>query len=271
MSKISVVTVTYNNESTIKDYLESIKNYSPKAEVIIVDNGSSDETLKIIRDFGGQVRLIEAGQNLGFSKGNNLGVKHASGEFLVFLNPDAFLMKKGDLEYLQKLGIENPQYGILAPKLIYADKTPQPRVRNLPTLERAFAEYVLGSKNAYSFYEPNCNNLCEVESVIGACLIIKKDLFLNAGGFNEKYFMYYEDLELCKSVKNLGYKIGFVPDIVVTHAEGVSGKNQKTNKLMKGSAKKYFGLWTYSLLELIFFYNRVVNRLRKLVDKPVHV
>lgn len=271
MKKISVITVTYNSERTIKDCLDSVLKYSEATDIIVVDNGSKDETLTVVKHYGKKVTLVEAGENLGFSKANNLGVKSADGEYLVFLNPDAMLTKTGDLEYMQKLLEANTDYGMLAPRLIYPDGSPQPRVRNLPTVLRALQEYILGIKGSYAFYEPECETLCEVESVIGACLMIGKDLFNRVGGFDEKYFMYYEDLELCKSVKQLGYEIGFVPDIVVEHAEGGSGQNQKTNKLMQASAKKYFGLPIYYLLEAIFFYNRVINRIRKLTGQPVHV
>lgn len=267
----SVIIVTFNSEKTIKDCLASILKYENSVEIIVVDNNSHDETCSIVRQFGSQVILVEAGSNLGFAKASNLGAKKSTGDYLIFLNPDAFLTKTRSLEYLQKLLDDNPEYGLLGPKLIYPDKTPQPRTRNLPTITRAFAEYILGIQGIYSFYEPKCQKLCEVESVIGACVIIKKDVFEKVEGFNEKYFLYYEDLDLCKRLSNLRYKIGFTPEVVVEHAEGKSGVNQKTNQLIKASAKIYFGLFNYYLLELIFFYNRLINKIRKVLHYPVHV
>ncbi len=271
MNKISVITVTYNSERTIKECLESIKKFSPESEIIVVDNGSNDRTLEIIESIGKKIKLIETGENLGFSKANNLGAKDAIGDYLVFLNPDAILTKNGDLESLKKILEKNPQYAILGPKLIYPDNALQPKARNLPTVFRAFEEYVLGLRGAYSFYEPKCQNFCEVESVNGACMIIRKELFNSIGGFDEKYFMYYEELDLCRKLRKLGKKIGFAPEAVVIHAEGISsGQNEKTAAIMKDSAKKYFGLLNYFLLQPIFFYNRILNRIRKTIGLRVY-
>lgn len=270
MNKISVIIVTFNNERTIKECLSSLVKFSPDSEIIVVDNGSTDLTLKIVRGFQKRVTLIEAGHNLGFAKGNNLGVKAALGEYLVFLNPDAILTKAGDLEHLRELMEKNPECGLLGPKLIYPDKTPQPRVRNLPTIYRAFKEYILDKKGAYAFYEPRCQTLCSVESISGACMMIRKELFERVGGFDEKYFMYYEDLQICRCVRARGYKVGFVPEVTVEHAEGVSGQSQKAKDLMQTSARKYFGFFSYYFLELIFFYNRLRNRIRRMLNLPVH-
>src|SRR5258708_39755945 len=97
--KLSIITVSYNAEGFIKDYLQSLKkNLPPQSEVIIVDNNSQDETIKIIEKFD-FVKLIRNDQNLGFSKGNNIGAKQARGEYLFFLNHDA-KVESGDLEIL---------------------------------------------------------------------------------------------------------------------------------------------------------------------------
>lgn len=271
MSQISVVIVTYNSERTIEDCLTSIIKYSPGCEIIIIDNGSGDDTLKIVNQFGQDIQLIRNRQNLGFSKANNLGATRASGEYLVFLNPDAMLTQSDSLERLAEALGENTNFGIVGPRLIYPDGSVQPKVRNFPTVYRAFKEYVLGTKGSYCFYTPDCQALCQVETVAGACMVIKKELFQKMGGFNEKYFMYYEDIDLCRKIRKLGLKVGFIPEITIVHAEGVSaGQNRKTNNLMKDSAKKYFGLVNYFLLEPILFYNRVLNKLRKISGRPLH-
>lgn len=269
MSKITVITVTYNSQRTIESCLSSIIKYSFESEIIVVDNGSTDSTLELVRTFGRKVKIINAGKNLGFSKANNLGAKEAEGNYLVFLNPDTRILKAQDLERLQKILEENPEYGVLGPKLIYPDNTPQPRVRNLPTPFRAFKEYILGMKGAYDFYEPEGQGLCEVESVIGACMIISKELFFRVGGFDEKYFMYYEDLELCRSVRRMGFKVGYIPEITVEHAEGKSGVNQKTAELLRTSAKKYFGS-AYYFIELILTPRRILNKVRTLTHRPAN-
>ncbi len=262
MGKISIIIVTFNSAKTIKACLDSIIQFSPNTEIIVVDNSSEDDTRKIIHGFGSRVKLIETGANLGFARASNMGVKSATGEFIIFLNPDTRIIEKNSLSRLGKSLEENSQYGLIGSKLIYPDGLEQARVRNLPTVGRAFQEYILQRKGTYDFYQPNCKTLCEVECVIGACIIIKKELFLKIGGFNEKYFMYFEDIELCKEVRRLGYKIGFLPEVTVEHAEGKSGTAQKVNVLLHDSAKKYHGLINYYLIELILTFPRIINKIR---------
>ncbi|MFA5932963.1 MAG: glycosyltransferase [Microgenomates group bacterium] len=261
MNKTSIIIVTFNSARTIKACLNSVIRYSSEAEIIVVDNNSEDQTIDIVKAFGNKVKLANSGGNLGFAKANNLGVKSAGGDYLIFLNPDTKILEKGSLEKL-KISMElNPEYGIIGPKLIYPDGTPQDRVRNLPTIARAFNEYFLNKKGEYDFYSPDCKSLCEVESIIGACIIIRKELFKKIGGFDEKYFMYYEDLELCRRVRELGFKVGFLPEITIEHAEGKSGINQKTSQMLNESAQKYHSLVEYFLIQLIL---RLSNGKRKL-------
>jgi len=251
---ISVIIVTYNNEKTIKKCIDAILKYSPGAEVIIVDNASEDRTCEIVGKFR-QVILIESTTNLGFAKANNLGIKKANGSFFVFLNPDAYLTNQGDLEKLRDALIENSDYGLIGPRLISLDGKVQKSVRRLPTAWKAFQEYILGTESAYDFYQPKCTHLCEVESVTGACMIVHENLFKKLKGFDEKYFLYFEDLELCKSVKNKGFKVGYLPEVKIQHLVGVSGNKQPTSKFLHTSAKKYHGLINYYLIQLIIKIN----------------
>lgn len=262
MNKTSIVIVTFNNAKTIKNCLDSIINFTSGFEIIIVDNNSTDDTCKIVREFENKVQLIKVEGNLGFAKACNIGVNVTTGEYIIFLNPDTRILQKDSLDKLKRSLVENSRYGLIGPKLIYPDGSEQARVRNLPTVGKAFQEYLLQKKGTYNFYQPNCETLCEVESIIGACIIIKKEIFEKAGGFNEKYFMYFEDLELCRKVRSMGLKVGFLPEITIEHAEGKSGVNQKTDIFLHDSAKKYYGLVNYYLIELILTSQRIMNKIK---------
>jgi len=251
MNQFSAVIVTFNNERTVKKCLESVIKFEPEAEIIVIDNSSSDLTVKIVQSFKGRVILIESDKNLGFARANNIGVQKASKESVIILNPDTEILNSGALQQLVDVLFENPEFGIIGPKLIHADGNIQKSVRNLPNSYRAFKEYFLGIKNEYDFYIPETQILCEVESIVGACIAIKKELFERVRGFDEKYFLYFEDLDLCKKVRKMGFKIGYNPSVEVKHYEGVSGLNQKTFSLLQESAKKYHGLLAYSLIQLI--------------------
>lgn len=257
--QISVIVVTFNNEKTIRSCLNSIFQKSPGVEVIVVDNNSVDKTVEIVKSFGGKVELLQPGKNLGFSKANNLGADQAKSGYLIFLNPDTQVLQNGGLEKLQDVLSENSSFGLIGPKLIDLNGEQQKSVRNLPTVVRAFKEYILGTKGSYNFYLPGHRGINEVESIVGACMVIRKDIFERAGRFNEKYFLYYEDLDLCRSVRSLGLQVGFSPEVEIRHNEGVSGKGQRTNELLHESAKKYHGLIEYYLIQNIIRIGNVLH------------
>ncbi|MDD2822953.1 MAG: glycosyltransferase family 2 protein [Candidatus Daviesbacteria bacterium] len=265
MNRISIIIVTFNSAKTIKACVDSINKFVTDSEIIIVDNNSQDDTCKIIQGFGDKVKLIQPGGNLGFAKANNLGIKSALGEYIIFLNPDTRIMEKDSLEKLVATLEDNTEYGIIGPKLVYPDGSLQSRTRNLPTVLRAFQEYILNKKGSYDFYTPVCKTLCEVESVIGACIVIKKKLFQKVGGFDEKYFMYFEDLELCRNVRLSGLKVGYLPEVKIEHAEGKSGVNQKTSNMLHNSAKLYHGFVKYYLIEAMLIAIRVRNKIKNIL------
>lgn len=170
---------------------------------------------------------------------------------MVFLNPDTKILETNSLNKLIQKLKQNPEYGLAGPKLVYPDKKIQKSVRRLPTLWGAINEYLFGIKGAYDFYLPLCQNFCEVESVVGACIAIKKTVFKMVGGWDERYFLYFEDVQLCFNIRKLGLKIGYAPDVVVEHSVGVSGKNQNTKELSLQSSRLYFGALRFTLIEYI--------------------
>lgn len=258
MALTSVVIVTFNNEGTVKECIDSIKDKNLGCEIIVVDNNSVDKTCSIVESIKG-VKLIPSPDNLGFSKGVNIGIKEATGEYIVSINPDAQLktadgIKKlvGDLE-------SNPEYGIVSPRFINPDGTAQPSVRNFPNLLNSIKEYIFRIKGSYDFYLPKCDELCEVEAIYGACMAIGKSIYQKAGGLDERFFMYYEELDLCQKIKELGLKIGYDPNVEVVHEIGHSGKGQKTSQILVESAKKYHGLLEFYMIQFIIRVSRYVH------------
>lgn len=256
-NSISVIIVTFNNAKTILDCLNSIDE---GVEIIIVDNNSSDATVSIIsKAYDQKIKLIQNSSNLGFGKAVNIGTREAWGEYLCFLNPDARFKSKKGVQDLVKVLEDHPDYGLIGPKLLYLNGEPRKTAKNLPTLAQAFKEYVLGIGNSYDFYTPVKKGLAQVESVVGACMVLKKSLFDRIKGFDERFFMYYEDIDLCRKIRLKGLKIGYFSEIEVEHIEGVSGRNVKAYDLLKDSAKKYHGIIEYYLLQLVFLAARILK------------
>jgi N-acetylglucosaminyl-diphospho-decaprenol L-rhamnosyltransferase len=258
MVSTSVIIVTFNNEATIKKCVDSINSKNPGCEIIVVDNNSIDKTAEIIRQIK-NVKLLNQDTNLGFSKGVNIGAKESSGDYLVLINPDTELKTKDGLTELVTILEDNPEYAVIGPKFANTNGSIQPSVRNFPTIINAVKEYVFKIKGSYDFYLPKCDSLCSVETVYGACIVIKKDIYQKFKGLDEKFFMYYEEIDLCRKIKNLGLKVGYEPTVEIIHEVGHSGKGQKTGAILVESAKKYHGLLEFYMIQLILRLSRYVH------------
>ena len=262
--RISVIIVSYNSESFIEKCIVSVlKNLLTNAEVIVLDNASTDKTLEVLSKLkvkSEKLKVIESKINLGFAKGNNLASKEASGEYLFFLNPDTEI-EKPIFDELLKFYEENADVGIVGPKLLMGNGEVQASVRKLPTVWGAFKEYILGTKFAYSEYIPNGNEPVEVEMVYGAAMLIKKDLFEKVGGFNEKYFLYYEDVDICKKIQKTGKKVYFYPGVSIKHLVGATRSELNKVEINYNSSLLYHGLVGGLILQIIFFIYRLRRHL----------
>lgn len=259
---LSIVTVTYNSEKYIKKLLVSLDKFIPeRSEVIVVDNNSSDNTLNILKSRK-NIHLIENDSNDGFAKGSNKGAEEARGEYLLFLNPDTDILDNS-ISILLDFIKSHQEVGLVGPALIEPLGNTQPSVRNLPTILGAFAQYYLGVKNKYDNYVPEGQDPVEVQSVFGAAIMLKKATFAKIGGFNEKYFMYFEDLELCKSVRNLGLKAYYLPKAKFSHVVGGSISEAKL-KWIANSTNIYHGTTQAFLIHFII-------RLRNALKRRLHI
>ncbi len=259
---VTVVIVAYNNQATIRACIDSLLKFSPRSKVIVVDNCSKDNTRKILKNYGNKLQLIESAENMGFARGNNLALEFVKTEYIVFLNPDSRI--KEDVSGKLKMDLEeNRQFGLIGAKLISPSGVVQKSVRNFPTISRAFQEYILNRRGAFDFYDPEADTLTEVETVTGACFIIRKNIFEEARMFNEKYFMYFEDIELCRVVRRMGLKVGFDPRVKVEHAMGASGTGLNTPSMARVSEKKYHPLFSYWVLQGIFTYRRILKKITR--------
>lgn len=253
--RISVIIVSYNSEDFIEKCVSSILRNLPKdGEVIVLDNASVDKTVDQLRKFAPKIKLIKSSENLGFSKGNNKAAKEAKGEYLFFLNPDTEV-NKSIFDELVNFYESTPNAGIIGPKLIMADGKIQPSVKKLPTILGAIEEYIFSIKNAYNQYVPDGKGSVEVEMIYGAAILIRRDLFEELKGFNEKFFLYYEDADLCKRIRELGKKIYYYPKVSLKHLVGATKSENKYQENLE-SSKKYHGMFKFLVLQLIFRLHR---------------
>lgn len=256
---LSVIIVSYNNEGHIQKCIASVlRNLPDKGEVIVIDNKSTDQTVKELEKFGDRIKLIKSDTNLGFSKGCNLAAREALGEYLLFLNSDTQVTKYTDLLNFYEV---TPDAGIVAPKLVTFDNEVQASVRKLPTIWGAIQEFIFGVENAYSQYVPITEEPVKVEAVYGAAMLIKRDLFESVLGFDEKFFLYYEDVDLSRRIKALGREIYYYPGVIIKHLVGASKSDIDKTTQNNESLIKYHGLLSASILKLLFWIPRLRRKL----------
>jgi N-acetylglucosaminyl-diphospho-decaprenol L-rhamnosyltransferase len=236
MIYLSIILVNYNGSEFLYDCLNSIDVFIDYCgcEVIVVDNCSTDDSVKIIADNFPAVKLICNQDNLGFGKANNLAVKHSQGEHLLFLNTDTILTENTPKllsDYLK----QNEDVGVIGARITFKDASYQLSSGNLPNLVVEFFDkirYRLDDRWHYLFsriYNQKYSVVQEVGWVTGACLMIRRDLFKQLDGFDESFFMYFEDKDICKRVNDLGWKVIYYPNTSLIHLLGGSSQDAKKN------------------------------------------
>lgn len=263
---LSIIIPTWNTADITIKCIETINKFLPKNyfEIIIVDNGSTDDTQKIFTKLK-NIIYIRNSQNLGFAKANNVGAKQATGEYLLFLNSDMELIDATLIDMVEYLE-SHLEVGIVGPQFLDPNLAIQGSITPPQTPLNAFKEYWLNIKNSYNKYY--LNNIASVKAISGGAIIIKKELFNKISGWDERYFFYYEDLELCRQVTKQNKDIIYFPECQVIHRHGASGTkiadpNNQWRRLIP-SSKLYHG---YFIHYLIFFVIWTNQKWRKIFGK----
>ncbi len=224
--KISVIIVTYNSEKSIRNCLSSVFSNQLETEVIVVDNNSNDKTVEVVKQ-SPKVKLIQNSENLGFGKANNIAVKIASGDFLFFLNPDCVL-ENNTIKNLVSYLDSNSNVAVVGPKLLNSDNSVQTEITRFPNLlSESFTLLRLhrvGFLKNFVYPKLDYEKTQEVEHLMGAALLIRREIFEEVGGFDEKFFLWFEETDLLKRIKDLGYKIIYYTEARVNHLIGQSTK-----------------------------------------------
>lgn len=224
--ELSIIIVNYNGIKYLKNCLDSIYQYLSDIsfEIIIFDNNSSDNSIEFIKKEYPQVILIESRKNLGFGKGNNLAAKKAKGSYLLLLNNDTILLSS--LTPLLKMIKKDNTVGAIGIKMLNKKKEYLCSTGRFPKWYNVF----LLKNLQYIIKEPH-NKIISVEWIEGSFIIIPKIVWKKIQGFSEDYFMYAEDIDLCKKISNLGYKRLFYPFASYIHFVGF--KNSRNKQLIK--------------------------------------
>jgi len=258
---LSIIIVSFNTKEVLADCLNSIKKslknnkLSDKTEIFVVDNNSTDgskEYLKKIKQKN--LFVIFNQQNFGFAKANNQAIKKSRGKYILLLNSDT-LVKNDSLIKLLEFAQKHPDAGVVAPRLLNQDGSIQASCFHLPSLKNVFREYFLNQKGRFSKYAPKINHPVEVEAVVGAAFLITPAALDRVGFLDERYFMYFEDLDYCRRTARAGLKVFYLPGVEIFHLHGVSGqklKDKPSNWLIQ-SSKRYHGVLLHYLINILIW------------------
>lgn len=244
--QLSILIVTYNSASLIGRLLshlaQEIKTLA--AEVIVVDNASRDGTAALVRANHPWVRLIASEENLGFAAGNNRAARQAQGRYLLLLNPDA-LPQAGALRLGLDLLERHADVGLAGGELLAPDGSRQPSARMFPRLrDELFTLSGLAARFPHNRFFArldrrwaNADQEAVVDWIPGAFVFIPTQVFVGLGGFDERFFMYYEEVDLCRRIQQQGLTVRYWPALKAVHIGGESAKTVKNARVSRAGSQ----------------------------------
>lgn len=222
-SKVTIIILNWNGKEDTIECLESLKQITyPNYEILLVDNGSTDGSVKYFKEHYKEIEIIENKENLGFAEGNNIAIKKAierRTDYLLLLNNDTTV----DPEFLTKLvnvAESNPKAGILGPKIYYYDSK---RIQSCGGHIDFFRGIVSG-QSRYRKYSYNHDIVINTDFLTGCAILVKTEVFKNVGLLDISYFAYYEDTDLCVRTKSAGYDLLCVQTSIIWHKGSQSSK-----------------------------------------------
>ncbi len=249
MPELSVILVSFNDWLHLEKCLQSLIAVSPEKnmEVVVVDNNSSDGSPDLVENRFPAVKLIRNKKNLGFAKASNLGIRASAGEFVLFLNIDTDVNVQALNVLLEKIR-ENPSIGAVGPALLLGHKTYQ--ISFGKRVDFFFQFFQKGFFNLYYAKKLKSDQkVREVDWLSAACLLAKRKALEEAGCFDENYFLYFEDIDLCYKMRQEGWILRFCPQAQIIHIGGTST-----------SMVKNFSRYHYRKSQ-IYFYKKHNSRL----------
>ena len=248
---LSIVIVNWNSAGYVRQCVNAIQLNPPGCtyEIVVVDSGSFDECGEILRREFPAVRFVQSQTNAGFAAANNLGAERSRGRVLLFLNPDTEVVGNA-LDRLLKTLNRLPDAGLVGARLLNSDRSLQTScIQSFPTVLNQVldAEWLRRSFSRSPFWGigplfDETQNPSSVEVISGACIMIKRSVFQCISGFDERYFMYSEDLDLCWRVRQAGFDCLYVPDaLIVHHGGGSSGsaRSMFSNVMIRESVSRF--------------------------------
>lgn len=243
MTRVDVVVVSYNSSRTLRDCVEPL-SAEPSINVIVVDNASQDGSTATLSDL--LLTRLNLERNYGFAYGCNRGWEAGSSPYVLFLNPDARL-DPGSVLRLASVLDDHPSSGLVAPRIMEPGGSLELSIRRFPRLRSTYSRAIFlhrvfphSSWADEDVWDPNVyESPREVEWVSGACMLVRRAALARIGGWDEGFFHYGSDVDLCRRLWSAGYRIRFEPAVTAVHIGGVSAPRPHLRPLMAASRVRY--------------------------------
>lgn len=268
MLEVSIVIVNWNSRGFLKDCLQSIREgvNGISHEVIIVDNASGDGSSSFVEENFPGVKLIKNSRNTGFATACNQGAASSRGKYLFFLNPDTII--QGDsIKRLIGFVQTQPWLGAVGPRLISRDGRVQNSVRRFPglmdillkdTVLKRLLPLVGKDRLVHRLSDRMPSN---VDQISGAAFLMKKDLWVNIGGMDQRFFMFYEEVDLCRRLKGLGFGIFYLPTARIIHLGGGSRHKDRSTVFYHSVKSMFLYLQKYESPARLFWFKFIYKPL----------
>jgi N-acetylglucosaminyl-diphospho-decaprenol L-rhamnosyltransferase len=244
--RVSLVVVNFNAGPAILDCLGSVVGRDDvESEVILVDNGSTDGSRELARNRFPELRLVELGENHGYAAASNRGLALATGEWIGLLNPDT-VVPGGALRALVEVLQANSDLGAVGPALVWPDGEPQPYSHGGDPSPLYLARRAIGRLFGRALHEWADGSMRRVDWVSGAALIARRAAIQQVGGLDERFFLYFEDVDLCRRLRQSGWQIAFVPSVAIVHRSrpdsADAGRRRHAEQSLRYFYRKNYGL-----------------------------
>ena len=272
---LSVIIVNWNTKDLLSQCIESIKTHTERTsyEIIVVDNFSSDGSPEMVEKNFPDVFLIKNKKNRGFGRANNQGLAKAQGKYILFINSDV-VVEENCLDEMLDFMEKNPDVGASSCKLTFPDGTLQHSCRKFPSLKTFFlmllgVRYFFPNMKIFRYYlmlDWDHSNIKEVDQIMGSFMLIRRDVLDQIGSFDERYWMYFEEVDLCLRMKKAGWKIVHYPYVSAVHFLSKSSEQwgeakritEFQSSLLKyfrknGKTYEYYILLALSRIKYLFF------------------
>jgi len=257
MLDCSASIVAYNSSpGTLRATAESFFKCSLKVHLCVVDNSSQPYLKSLLDDL--PLNYYFSGRNVGYGKANNWSIEHSpESRYHLIINPD-IIIKSGTIENLVEFMDKNPRVGMVCPRVMNENGTDQYLNKRYPNVLDLFARRFLpqilrnllkSRLDRYEMKDVGYNEICDVEAMTGAFMLCRREILKTLGGFDSRYFLYFEDFDLSRKFQQLGYRTVYYSDVTVTHLwERAAHKNIKMAIIFIVSMCHYFNKWGWKWL-----------------------